>query len=111
MKTEIKNSQCEKSTEFNFIIKNKHFKSGDEFLFFGNEDKIILIECPLLNKTGDKPIDIFDLLVFAKFFPSKGVARKNWHRQGMPQGFEEFKNIGKFKKSMTILNPIGINYE
>lgn len=107
MKIEIKNSQCEIATEFNFIIKNEHFKSGDEFLFFGNDEKIIFIECPILNKTGDRPIDIFDLLVFAKFFPSKGVARKNWHRQSILQGFEEFKNIGKFSKSMTIFYPIG----
>ncbi len=107
METEIKNSHYEKSTEFNFIITNEHFKSGDDVLFFGNDEKIIFIECPIWNKTGDRPIDIYDLLVYAGLFPSKGIARKNWNRSGIPLGFEQFKNIGKLKKSITILNPIG----
>ncbi len=107
MKTEIKNDHHENNNEFNFIIVNEHFKTGDDVLFFGNDEKIIFIDCPVWFKTGDRLIDIYDLLVFAKLFPSKGVARKNWNRPGMPKGFEEFKNIGKHHKTITILNPIG----
>lgn len=106
MKTEIKFPGRGDTSDFNFIIVNEHFKPGDDVLFFGNNEKIIFIDCPVWHKTGDRFIDIYDLLVFAKLFSSKGVARKNWKRQGIPQGFEEFKNIGKFNKSMTIFNPI-----
>lgn len=43
MKTEIKNAHCGNATDFNFIIVNEHFKSGDDVLFFGNDETIIFI--------------------------------------------------------------------
>ena len=106
MKVEIKNAHCENPNEFNFIIVNEHFRSGDDVLFFGNDEKVIFIECPMWHETGDRPIDIYDLLVFANIFPSKGIARKNWHRSGIPLGFEQFKNIGKLKRLITVLLPM-----
>jgi len=105
MKTEIKNIHRDNGVDFNFIIINEHFRSGDDILFFENDEKIIFIE------QDDQLIDMFDLLVFAEIFRSKGDAKRNWKKSSrdIPKGFSEFKNIGKLNRKITIFNPIGTN--
>lgn len=66
--------------DFNFIIVNQHFRSRDDDLFFGNDERIIFIDCPVWFETGDRPIDMFDLLVFAELFRSKGDTKRNWKK-------------------------------
>jgi len=84
---------------FNFIVSNGNQKIEDEELFFGIE-KVSYIS-DIYNMS--------DVLVDCGVFKSKSQARKNWKKSGMriPEGFSEFKNIGKLRKSITILNPIG----
>jgi len=86
-------------TETNFVIRNVRFKNSDVDLFFDDEE---------VNVVMDPNWDMFDLLVFAGIFKSKSQARKNWNRTGaeIPNGFSDFKNIGKGKKRITILNVV-----
>jgi hypothetical protein len=52
-------------------------------------------------------VDIYDILVKASIFKSKGDARKNWTRTGkeIPWGFNDFENIGKLKHRIVIYKP------
>lgn len=95
-----------KVTEFNFVIVNQHFCSSDVELFFDDE-KVEYIKCPIDSGIGDRPIDMYDILVKVGIFKSKSIARKNWNRTGpqIPKGFSDFKGIGKLKRRITILNP------
>ena len=95
----------------NFIIYNLHFSRGDANLFFSNNKRILdeevrLIRCPIYDGTGDKLINMFDILVKAQIFPSRNIARKNWKGCiDIPEGFSEFTKIGKHNKTITIFNP------
>ena len=49
---------------------------------------------------------IFDVLVLAGLFESKGQARKNWKGiQNIPTGWTELQSLGKSKLSIFIWNP------
>ena len=49
---------------------------------------------------------IFDVLVLAGLFESKGQARKNWKGiQTIPSGWTELHGLGKSKLSIFLWNP------
>jgi len=79
----------------NVIIDNGGIDSSDFDLFPADEKVVVL----------DPPVDMFDLLVMPKVFPSKGQARKNWkHSSLVPPGFSMWV-CGKDKRQLTILLP------
>lgn len=83
--------------ELNIAIKNQYFDDDFANILFSNESFIIL----------DKKTDIYDCLVMLNAFKSKSEARKNWNKtKSIEQGYNEYKNIGKSKKSLYIWNPI-----
>jgi hypothetical protein len=51
--------------------------------------------------------DMYDLLIRLGVFDSRSQAQKNWTRTGaeIPYGFNDFENIGKFNKRLTIWRP------
>ena len=49
---------------------------------------------------------VYDLLVMLEIFPSKSQARKNWKKETVLNGYDEIKNIGKYKKSIYYWVPI-----
>lgn len=90
--------------DLNFIINNGNELSNDSQLFFS--DRSGIVQEPVIEVSPDK--DIYDILVMANIFPSKGQAKKNWTRTdaAISEGFTDFKNIGKLRHRITILNPI-----
>jgi hypothetical protein len=80
----------------NYVIDNGHVEDDDIEMLFGEEDVELL----------DPTVDMLDVLVRAKVFPSKGRARKNgWQgREDIPPGWTEF-TIGKRKHKIFIWNP------
>lgn len=90
--------------DLNFIVANGEELHTDASLFFS--DKNGKVHEPVIEITSDK--DMYDILVMADIFPSKGQARKNWTRTGaeIPKGFTDLTNIGKLRHRITILNPI-----
>lgn len=84
----------------NVIVESDNARSQDLWLFANeggkNDEEVMLVSAA---------VDIFDLLVMLKAFPSKGQARKNWkHGDCMPRGWNEFR-VGKFKHHLCIWNP------
>ena len=98
-------SGVRKSTDLGFaflnvIVESDNVRPEDLWLFAGkdgqNDEEVMIISAA---------VDIFDLLIMLKAFPSKGQARKNWkHGDCMPKGWNEFK-VGKFKHHLCIWNP------
>jgi hypothetical protein len=91
--------------EFNFVVLNEFVRGDEGNLFFGGEPFEFEFVLP--------DADMFDLLVKAGCFSSKGQARKNWMRTGpkIPDGFSDFTGIGKLKKRVTVLKPMPENME
>uniref|UniRef100_A0A6M3IKU5 Uncharacterized protein n=1 Tax=viral metagenome TaxID=1070528 RepID=A0A6M3IKU5_9ZZZZ len=83
----------------NFVIKNKYFETEKDLIphLFCNEVYEIL-----------EDIDMYDILVIAGIFKSKGDARKNWKRtkKEISKGYSEYKDIGKLHNQIFIFNPI-----
>jgi len=83
-------------SDLNIIIDNGNQIETDDFLFFDDE-KVEHVP---------KESTVYDLLVMLGIFKSKTEARKNWNREQLKSGYQEIKNIGKYKKALYILNPI-----
>lgn len=94
--------------EYNIVIANKYFKNNIDLLplLFDNEQYALLDPFHLKD---NRPIDMYDILVYCHFFQSKSDARKNWKKteQKIPDGFTDIQKIGKAKRRLTIWNPIG----
>lgn len=90
--------------DLNFTVPNGNELPTDVSLFFSDESG--LVQEPVIEISPDK--DMYDILVLAGIFPSKGQAKKNWARTGaeIPKGFTDLTNIGKLRHRITILNPI-----
>jgi len=84
----------------NVIVDNGNSDPKDLWLFAddnGVNDQEVMVVSPT--------VDIFDLLLMLRVFPSKGQARKNWkYGTIIPDGWSEFK-IGKFKHHLCMWNP------
>lgn len=89
----------------NFVIKNEHWEVNQdlELALFGDWNGTI--EPPIMYV--ESTADIFDILVAAKLFPSKGQARKNWKETGkdVPPGFNLW-TVGKLKQLLAVWVPI-----
>lgn len=88
-------------SEFNFVCMNEFWdKATEDALLQPRPDEHIYD----LNVNED----MFDILVRAQCFKSKGEARRNWKRTGkeVPQGFSDFTGIGKFRTRITIWIPV-----
>lgn len=61
-------------------------------------------DVPVVVVPADKQVDMYDLLVLAGFFSSKGQARKNWKQTGpaVPVGLSEYRAGNKI---LAVLNP------
>lgn len=81
----------------NYIVKNDKYRDGDDILFFDGEEVCFIDD----NK------DMYDILVMAGLFKSKNQAKNNWTRTGkeIPKGFNDYMNIGKLNKRLTVFNP------
>jgi hypothetical protein len=86
--------------EINIVVFNKFYDEKFAISLFGEDE--IYLRVPV-------EYDMYDCLVYLGVFNSRSEARKNWIRTGkeIPPGYNEFKNIGKQRKSLYIWNPIG----
>lgn len=87
----------------NFVIKNEHWEADLELALFADwDDKI---DPAIVYLEPDT--DMFDILVAAKLFPSKGQARKNWKETGrdVPAGFNLW-TVGKLKQLLAVWVPL-----
>jgi hypothetical protein len=84
--------------ELNVVILNENFDGNMQRQLFGDE---------MVDYYMENEYDMYDILVLFKVFASRGEARKNWTRTGkeIPPGYNEFRGIGKHKKSLYIWNP------
>lgn len=85
--------------EFNFVIKNEFLEERDVELFFGEKDVENL-------QTLDKDSTLWDILVLAGIFPSKGQARKDpkFKDGTLHDGVTNFI-VGKKKTRIFIFKP------
>jgi len=83
----------------NVIVRNVYLLPTDAKLFFGDEPVEYI----------EDGLDMYDVLVLAGIFSSKGQARKNWTRTdaNIPKGFSDFRNIGKLHKRLCLLRVHG----
>ena len=83
----------------NFIIANEFVSDWDRTDLFPDDEEVLIIR-------QDANKDMFDILVMAECFSSKGQARKSWTKTGaeIPKGWSEFF-VGKLKKHLAIWNP------
>jgi hypothetical protein len=86
----------------NFVINNEFYEQEKDLIpyLFGDEPYELVSR-----------VDMYDLLVRGGYFKSKGDARKNWTRTGrdIPNGYTEYRDIGKFHNQLFIFNPINTN--
>lgn len=92
-----------KRIDKNYIVLNGNNERDDAELFFPSE--VVTYIC-----VGGR-VTMWDILLHAGLFPSKGQARKNWTRTGadVPGGFSYFTHLGCAHSRLTILNPIAGN--
>lgn len=85
----------------NIIIQNEFVGEWDRNNLFPDDEDVVLIRF-------DNPRikDMFDILVLAEVFSSRGQAKKNWKKTTaeIPKGWSEFW-VGKKKKQICIWNP------
>ena len=91
----------------NYVVDNKYLERNRDLLkyLFSDFDNV-LEEITYIDTT----YDMYDILVNAGLFTSKGDAKKNWKRSGqeIPLGFSDFRDIGKLNNRLTIYNPMRI---
>lgn len=91
--------------DFNFVITNENYEKNKDLLgsLFGDRDG--KIDPPVVEVSPTE--DMYDLLVRARVFPSRTIAKKQWTRTGreIPLGFSDLENLGKYHKRITIFNP------
>ena len=84
----------------NIVVKNEHWDAGIEHLLFHGE------VCNRIPSPAS--FDLFDALVILDLQPSRGQAKKNWHKEGgphFPPGFHDWF-IGKKKFRLTVWVPV-----
>lgn len=86
--------------DFNVVIDlEQDIPESDYHVLFGKEP----VRC---YNDEEKPPTIYDILVDAGCFESKGQARKNWTGvKELPTGYNEIGPIGKQKLMLFIWNP------
>ena len=86
--------------DFNVVIDlEQDIPESDYHVLFGKEP----VRC---YNDEEKPPTIYDILVDAGCFESKGQARKNWQGiKEIPTGYSEIGPIGKQKLFLFIWNP------
>jgi len=86
--------------DFNVVIDlEQDIPESDYHVLFGKEP----VRC---YSDEEKPPTIYDILVDAGCFESKGQARKNWQGvKEIPVGYSEIGPIGKQKLMLFIWNP------
>ena len=86
--------------DFNIVIDlEQDIPESDYHVLFGKEP----VRC---YNDEEKPPTIYDILVDAGCFESKGQARKNWQGiKEIPTGYSEIGPIGKQKLFLFIWNP------
>ena len=90
-------------TEFNFCINNGNlFGDESERLFNGEPVTIIPPETTFQH-----------LLVTLGIFSSVSQARKNpkWGEIVLEEGFSDFRNVGKLRLRISVLNPCQVDRE
>ena len=97
--SEVTTSQSQNFAFLNVIVDNGNSDPEDLWLF-ANDDGTNDQEVMVISSV----IDIFDLLLLLRAFPSKSQARKNWKGGGILDGWSEFR-VGKFKHHLCIWNP------
>lgn len=91
----------------NFVVKNEYWDVELERALFGDlEGRTESVEYI------EPGVDMFDILVTMKLFPSKGQARKNWKHTGgeIPAGFNMW-TVGKLKQILAVWVPLPYNYD
>jgi hypothetical protein len=87
--------------DFNCVV-GDNWTMADVFALFGAEHENT-VKTPTVFNTTDT---IYDILVEAGAFESKGQARKNWRGiKEVPTGYSEIGPIGKQKLMLFIWNP------
>jgi hypothetical protein len=88
--------------EINIVIINEFLEGNEDliYLLFGTE------EIQYISGT----MDMYDILVKFDLFSSKGNAKKNWtkSKQDVPDGFNIFNRIGKYRIDLYIWKPTEI---
>lgn len=87
--------------DFNCVVGN-NWSSEDIFSIFG-KSPFNAVKCPTVFSHTDT---IYDILVTAGAFESKGQARKNWQGiKEIPTGYSEIGPIGKGKLMIFVWFP------
>lgn len=91
--------------EVNIIIQNEYLDLDLDIKLFEP-----LPEGEVIHYISDD-MDMYDILVKFGFFPSKKECRRNWTKSGVdvPDGWNEFRSIGKMKRNLYIFKPMKIS--
>ena len=84
--------------EYNYVINSQYSDEIDKRLlrtYLFNETEVI--------KELEGNVTIYDVLVDCGIFKSKNDAKRNWKCGPLRDGFNDFKDIGKLHKRLTVM--------
>ena len=85
----------------NIVLGEEHISDRDVDFLFGGETWLSL----------PRTTDIFTLLVECKVFTSKSEARKNWKKNGIIDGWNEFLALGKMRRNIFVWKPTEVVFQ
>ncbi len=89
--------------EHNFIVRNEYFQGDTDInIWFKGESFKIL----------DDSMDMWDVLVLAGIFTSRGQAKKDkrWGQQrAIPDGYTELLEVGKKRVNIFVVKPMKLD--